>query len=97
MSTPDQNTERTGPADAGPAITVQLFAGMAAAAGQRQVTVLPTVATAAGVRAALAAAVPVIEPLLSRSAVAVDGRYAAAGTPVGPDSEVAVIPPVSGG
>ncbi len=78
-------------------VQVQLFAGMAAEAGQRRLTLKPTTATVAGVRSALTATVPGIGPLLVRSAVAVDGRYAADETPVGPDSEIAIIPPVSGG
>jgi len=78
-------------------VQVKLFAGMAAAAEQRQLTLEPTVATVAGVRAALAAAVPAIAPLLARSAVAVGGRYAADETPVSPNDEIAIIPPVSGG
>jgi molybdopterin converting factor small subunit len=78
-------------------VQVHLFAGMAAAAGQRQLELQPTVATVAGVRAALAAAAPGIAQLLARSAVAVGGRYATDETPVGPDDEIAIIPPVSGG
>lgn len=78
-------------------LTVQLFAGLAAAAGQRQISVRPAAATVAGVRAALATALPAIGPLLARSSLAVDGRYAPEEAAVGPDSEIAVIPPVSGG
>jgi molybdopterin converting factor small subunit len=51
----------------------------------------------AGIRAALLAALPQIEPLLSRSAIVVDGRYAAADETVEMTAEIAVIPPVSGG
>jgi molybdopterin converting factor small subunit len=78
-------------------VQVKLFAGMAAEVAQRQLVLEPTVTTVAGVRAALAAAVPAIAPLLARSAVAVGGRYAADETLVGPDDEIAIIPPVSGG
>ena len=78
-------------------VQVQLFAGMAAAAEQRQLTLEPTVATVAGVRDALVAAAPAIAPLLARSAVAVGGCYANDETMVSPDDEIAIIPPVSGG
>ena len=78
-------------------VRVQLFAGMAAGAGQRELELQLAVATVAGVRTALAAAVPSLAPLLGRSAVAVGGRYATDETPVGPADEIAIIPPVSGG
>ncbi len=78
-------------------VQVKLFAGMAAEVAQRQLVLEPTVATVAGVRAALATAVPAIAPLLARSAVAVGGCYAADETPIGPNDEIAIIPPVSGG
>ena len=77
--------------------TVHLFAGMAATVGQRSVAIQPQEPTVAGLRAALGATFPAIEALLARSAVAVDGRYAAADAFLEPGAEIAVIPPVSGG
>ena len=77
--------------------TVHLFAGMAATVGQRSVTVQPQEPTVAGLRAALGETFPAIEALLARSAVAVDGRYAAADAFLELGAEIAVIPPVSGG
>jgi len=77
--------------------TVQLFAGMAATVGQRSVTVQPRERTVASLRSALGEAFPAIEALLARSAVAVDGCYAAADAILETGVEIAVIPPVSGG
>ena len=49
------------------------------------------------VRYALGTQLPKMVPLLSRSAIAVDGRYATDDEVLCSDSEIAVIPPVSGG
>ena len=51
----------------------------------------------ADLRVAVAVACPAIEPLLSRSAVAVGGRYASNDDTVAAGADVAIIPPVSGG
>jgi molybdopterin synthase sulfur carrier subunit len=40
---------------------------------------------------------PLLGAIIERSAVWVDGEPADPGDPVGPDAEVAVLPPVSGG
>lgn len=58
---------------------------------------LPEGATVATLRAALAAESPALAACLERSAVAVDGALAAPATPLAPGSEVALLPPVSGG
>jgi molybdopterin converting factor small subunit len=76
--------------------TVSLFAGMAAAAGCREVRVPWSGGTAADMRAAVAAAVPAAAALVARSAIAVGTAYVADHAPV-PDGDVAIIPPVSGG
>jgi len=76
---------------------VHLFAGMAEAAGSRRLAIGWSGGTVGGLRAAIAAACPAIGPLLARSAIAVDGRYAADASAVPPTADVAVIPPVSGG
>ena len=79
-------------------VRVALFAGMAEAAGCREVEIEWPGGTVADLRAALGRRWPAIAPLLARSAVAVGGRYAADGFIVAPGaSDVAVIPPVSGG
>lgn len=78
-------------------VAVALFAGMAEAAGRRHLAVPWRGGTVADLRAALATACPAIAPLLARSAIALDGRYATDATAVAPAADVAVIPPVSGG
>ena len=78
-------------------IRVALFAGMAERAGRRQVDLPWGGGTVAELRAAVQAACPELEPLLSRSAVAIGARYAAGTDRVAVDDEVAIIPPVSGG
>lgn len=70
---------------------------MAEAAGCRRLQIAWTGGTVADLRTAAAAACPAIEPLLSRSAVAVGGRYATHDEPVAAGADVAIIPPVSGG
>ena len=82
---------------AGPAVEVALFAGMAALAGTRRVSLAWPGGTVADLRRALAAACPSCVPLLERSAVAVGGRYAGDDVAVASGDDVAVIPPVSGG
>ena len=79
------------------ALRVGLFAGMAEAAGRRSVEIPWTGGTIAELKARLAAALPEIAPLLSRSAVAIGTAYAPHDTPVPPGAEIAIIPPVSGG
>ena len=76
---------------------VGLFAGMAEAAGCRHLDVPWTRGSVADLRAALEALQPSVGPLLARSAIAVSGRYLADAADVPAGSEVAVIPPVSGG
>lgn len=77
---------------------VALFAGMAEAAGCREVEIEWPGGTVADLKAALGRRWPAIAPLLARSAVAVGGSYAADGLVVGAGAaDVAVIPPVSGG
>ena len=78
-------------------LRASVFAGMAEAAGRREIEVEWSGGSVADLRAALAVAWPTIAPLLARSAVAVGGRYATDDTPVLPGADVAIIPPVSGG
>ena len=78
-------------------LSISLFAGMAEAAGCRQLRIGWDGGTVADLRVAVAVACPAIEPLLSRSAVAAGGRYASNDDTVAAGADVAIIPPVSGG
>ncbi len=78
-------------------LSISLFAGMAEAAGCRRLEIPWSGGTVANRRSAVADAGPAIVPLLSRSAVAVGGRYARDEDAVAVGSDVAIIPPVSGG
>jgi molybdopterin converting factor small subunit len=78
-------------------LRVALFAGMAELAGRRSLEIPWSGGTVAELRRAVAEAVPAVEPLLARSAVALGDRYAGADEPVACGSDVAIIPPVSGG
>ena len=79
-------------------VPVRLFAVARQLAGQDRVTLeLPEGATLAQLRARLAEEVPELAGLLDRIAMAVGTEYADDGTTIPPDTEVACIPPVSGG
>lgn len=58
---------------------------------------LPELATVAELRAALLQAHPALAPVLPGLLIAVDSEYATEETPLSGASEVALIPPVSGG
>jgi len=81
-------------------VTVRLFALARDRAG-RPVMALdfdgPTPVTVADVRRALADACPALAPIVPSLMFAVDQTYADDATAVEPGSEVAAIPPVSGG
>ena len=79
-------------------VTVRMFAVARQLAGADEVTCeLPPNATVGQLRAALAKSVPHLAPLLPRMMIAVDSEYATNQTNVTTQSEVACIPPVSGG
>ena len=79
-------------------IRVKLFAVARDLAGTSELQLeLPPNATVSTLRAALSERVSTLSPLLSHMQIAVDSRYATDGEPISPQSEVAVIPPVSGG
>ena len=78
-------------------LRVSLFAGMAAAIGQRSVELAWEGGTAATLRSRLAAECPAIATLLARSTVAIGDRYVTDDSQVPCDADVAIIPPVSGG
>jgi molybdopterin converting factor subunit 1 len=78
-------------------IRVLLFAGAKSLAGRDALEVPLERATIAELQAAVAMQSPALGPLLARSLWAVDGEYAKPETLVTAQSEVALIPPVSGG
>ena len=79
-------------------VHVRLFALARQRAGRPEVVVeLPEPATVADLKRALAEAFPELAALASSVMIAVDSEYAGDDQVVSPGSEVAVIPPVSGG
>jgi molybdopterin converting factor subunit 1 len=79
-------------------VTVCLFARARDLAGADRVAVeIPAGATAADLRRRLAERVPALAALLDRSALAVGGEFAADGQLLTAESEIALLPPVSGG
>jgi molybdopterin converting factor small subunit len=78
-------------------LRVLLFAGLVEPAGGRTLDIAWSGGTVADLRRALAEARPGLEPLLSRSAIAVSGAVAAEETRVAAGADVAILPPVSGG
>jgi molybdopterin converting factor small subunit len=78
-------------------IRVMLFAGAKSLAGRDALELPLERATVAELQTAVAAQFPALQPLLARSLWAVDGEYAKPESLVTVQSEVALIPPVSGG
>jgi len=79
-------------------IHVKLFAMARDLAGTGELPLqLPADATVAILRRALADRIPALARLMPHIQIAVDSRYAADNDVIGPQAEVAVIPPVSGG
>ncbi len=79
-------------------IRVKLFAAARQRAGREAVEVeLPSSATVADLRRALAKAVPELSELLRNVMFAIGTEYAADSAVLTPDADVACIPPVSGG
>jgi molybdopterin converting factor subunit 1 len=79
-------------------VRVKLFAVAKDLAGSEEITVdLPTVADVADVKRAVAAAYPALERILAHVVWAVDAKYAVDTATVNEYSDVALIPPVSGG
>ena len=77
---------------------VRLFGSAREAVGEATVEVeLERPSTAGVVLDELGRARPALAPLLPRSRVAVDRAYVDPSTPVEPDQEIAVLPPVGGG
>ena len=77
---------------------VRLFAMAKERMGQPEIHVeLSSTATVADLRAALRAHSPELGPLWLSALIAVDEEYADDDVPITPGSQLAVIPPVSGG
>ncbi len=78
--------------------SVYLFAAARQACGRAVVELeLPSTATVGELRQTLAFQLPELEPLLTRCHFALDNQYAADSSPLAAASEIACIPPVSGG
>ncbi len=79
-------------------VTVALFAGLRELAGARSVEVeLPAEPTVADLREAVATSTPIGSLALTGCVVAVDREYAREDVVVSEGSELALVPPVSGG
>jgi molybdopterin synthase catalytic subunit len=79
-------------------LEIRLFASLKDRAGQDRIQITVShPATVQTVRKAVEAAYPNLGPALPTALVAVNKSFAAPETPVQPDDEVAIFPPVSGG
>jgi len=78
--------------------TVHLFARARDLAGSARLAIdLPEGATTLDLRRQILARVPSLAGLLERSALAVNGEFAADSLVLPPRAEIALLPPVSGG
>lgn len=79
-------------------VEIQLFAVARQRVGRSAIALdLPDGARVADLKQAIAEAHPELAPLMSAVLIAIDAEYAAEDQLVPPGSELAVIPPVSGG
>ena len=79
-------------------VMVRLFAVAKERAGRPTIELeLPEGATVADLKSALALDIPDLARFLPSIRIAIDSEYADEATPIPPFSQVAVIPPVSGG
>jgi molybdopterin converting factor subunit 1 len=79
-------------------LEIRLFATLKDLAGQNRIRLtIPETTTVHGMLQLLAAAYPALSAAAQSSIVAVNRNYASPETPIGPDDEVAIFPPVSGG
>ncbi len=79
-------------------VSVRLFALARERVGRAELRIeLPEPATVADLRAALNSQWPEIGPVWSSALIAVDSEYADNDATITPKSQIAVIPPVSGG
>jgi sulfur-carrier protein len=78
--------------------TVRVFALARQLAGQESLVVdLPSEATVADLRRAIADQYPALANLVAHALFAVNAEYAGGDTPIPADADLACIPPVSGG
>jgi len=80
-----------------PLLTVHCYAALREAAGARVELELPAGSTAGELKRAVAEQLPDHAALVERSAVAVNRRLVGPTETVGPEDEIALLPPVSGG
>lgn len=79
-------------------VRVKLFAAAKELAGRNELTIdVPTGATVADLRRSIVAAVPAFENIIRHSLWAVDADYVRDDTQLSETSDIALIPPVSGG
>jgi molybdopterin converting factor subunit 1 len=79
-------------------ITIKLFAVARQRIGSSTLEVeLPPNATVNELRTALAEQFPPLADILPHTRIAIDNEYASDATPITPTTEIALIPPVSGG
>jgi molybdopterin converting factor subunit 1 len=79
-------------------VRVKLFAAAKELAGRDELTIeVPTGGTIADLRAATVAAVPALEKIVPHSVWAVGAEYVRDDTKLNETSDIALIPPVSGG
>jgi molybdopterin converting factor subunit 1 len=79
-------------------VTIRLFAVAKERAGRSEVVIdLPSTPTVADLRAALRDQIPELRAIWSRALIAVDQEYADDNREITSTSQLAVIPPVSGG
>ena len=76
---------------------VRFFARAKDLAGVESLTLADSPANVGELRLLLAERLPDLAPLLAKSALAVNNEFADDDTPIPPDAEIAVLPPVSGG
>jgi molybdopterin converting factor subunit 1 len=79
-------------------VSIQLFAAARDRVGRSSIEVeLPERATVGELRRGLATGFPVLADIVPRAMLAVDTEYARDDVTLRPSSEIALIPPVSGG
>jgi molybdopterin converting factor subunit 1 len=79
-------------------VRVKLFAAAKELVGSQMITVdLPAAATVADVQHSVATAHPKLDRILTHAMWAVDAKYADDTTVINEHSDIALIPPVSGG